>query len=138
MDQLNLAQCFTSNTFPGHYYRFGEKIGSGGSGNVYQVYLKDTQTHLVKRLFAGKIILESYLLQKSTEKRRKNLSREIDILSTVDSSASVRLVELIDTEPSGTIIIQDFANGGSLYSLMETRALHGQVISEREAQKIIK
>ena len=91
------------------------------------------KTHCVKKLFAGKIILESYLLEKNTQKRRQNLKREIDILSIADGSSSVTLVELIETEPDRTVIIQDYANGGSLYSLMETRAMHGLVITEREA-----
>ena len=95
--------------------------------------MKDIKTHHVKQLFAGKIILESYLLEKNTEKRRQNLKREIDILSIADCSSSVTLVELIETEPDRTVIIQDYANGGSLYSLMETRAMHGLVITEREA-----
>ena len=79
----------------------------------------------MKRIFAGKIILESYILKKNTEKRRKNLEREIDILSIADCSSSVTLVELIKTEPDRTVIIQDYANGGSLYSLLETRAING-------------
>ena len=65
------------------------------------------------------------------------MNREIDILSTVDCSSSVTLVELIQIEGDRTIIIQDYANGGSLYSIMETRAMHGYSVSEKEAQKLI-
>ena len=52
------------------------------------------------------------------------MEREIDILSIADCSSSVTLVELIETEPDRTIIIQDYANGGSLYSLLEARAMN--------------
>ena len=95
--------------------------------------MREKRSQRVKRIFAGKIILESYILKKNTEKRRKNLEREIDILSIADCSSSVTLVELIETEPDRTIIIQDYANGGSLYSLLEARAMNGQVITEKEA-----
>ena len=79
------------------------------------------KTHHVKKLFAGKIVLESYILNKNTEKRRKNLEREIELLGIADSFSSVTLIELIETEPDHTVIIQDYANGGSLFNLMETR-----------------
>ena len=57
--------------------------------------LKDIKTLEVKKIFAGKIILESYLLNKNSEKRRENLRREIELLGMVHSSSSVTLVELI-------------------------------------------
>ena len=87
------------------FYQFGKRIGKGGSGSVYQVYLKDEKTHHVKKLFAGKIVLESYILNKNTEKRRKNLEREIELLGIADSFSSVTLIELIETEPDHTVII---------------------------------
>ena len=52
----------------------------GGSGNVYLAFLKDVKTQRVKQLFAGKIVLESYLLNKNSERRRENLRREIELL----------------------------------------------------------
>ena len=80
-------------------------MGSGGSGSVFQVFLKDAKTHQVKKLLAGKIILESYILNKNTTKRRENMKREIELLSTADKHSSVTLVELIETEPDRTVII---------------------------------
>ena len=76
--------------------------------------LKDINTNQVKGLYAGKIILESYILNKNTERRRLNLKREIELLSIADKRSSVTLVELI-TAPDCTVIIQDYANGGSLF-----------------------
>ena len=35
------------------------------------------------------------------------------------------------------MIIQDYANGGSLLQLLQTKTTCGQVINEKEAQKII-
>ena len=76
----------------------------------------------MKKLYAAKIVLESYILQ-NTEKRRSNLMSEIELLRTVDCNSSVTLIELIQTEPDRTVIIQDYANGGSLFDLMETRMI---------------
>ena len=64
---------YPSKKFAGCFYQFGKRIGKGGSGSVYQVFLKDMKTQHVKKLLAGKIVLESYILNKNTEKRRKNL-----------------------------------------------------------------
>lgn len=95
------------------------------------------KTQHVKKLLAGKIVLESYILNKNTEKRRKNLKREIELLGMADSFSSVTLIELIETEPDHTVIIQDYANGGSLFNLMETRLANSQNLNESEAQLII-
>ena len=76
----------------------------------------------MKKLYAAKIVLESFILQ-NTEKRRSNLMSEIELLRTVDCNSSVTLIELIETEPDRTVIIQDYANGGSLFELMETRMI---------------
>ena len=54
-----------------------------------------------------------------------------------DSFSSVRLIELIETAPDRTVIIQDYANGGSLFHLMETRLANSQTLNESEAQNII-
>ena len=128
---------YPSKKFAGCFYQFGKRIGKGGSGSVYQVFLKDMKTQHVKKLLAGKIVLESYILNKNTEKRRKNLQREIELLGMADSFSSVTLIELIETEPDHTVIIQDYANGGNLFHLMETRLANSQTLNESEAQNII-
>ena len=51
---------------------------------------------------------------------------EIELLRTVDCNSSVTLIELIQTEPDRTVIIQDYANGGSLFDLMETRMIESK------------
>ena len=95
---------YPSRNFPGCYFQFGKKIASGGSGDVYQVFLKDTRTKHVKKLLAGKIIKESYILNKNTAKRRENLMREIELLSMADKLSSVTLLELIETNDRTVII----------------------------------
>ena len=98
---------------------------------MHQVFLKDIETQSVKKLYAAKIVLESYILQ-NTERRRGNLKSEIELLSIADSSSSVTLIELIQTEPDRTVIIQDYANGGSLFDLMETRMIESKTLKEKE------
>ena len=104
---------YLSRKFKGCYYQFKTKIGTGGAGKVYLVLLKDIKTGMVKNVYAGKIILESYLLNKNTEKRRENLCREIEMLKLADKDSSVTLVEQI-SEVDKTLLIQDYANGGTL------------------------
>ena len=96
---------------------------------MHQVFLKDIETQSVKKLFAAKIVFESYILQ-HTKRRRSNLMSEIELLSTADCNSSVKLIELILTEPHCTIIIQDYANGGSLFDLMETRMNASKTLKE--------
>ena len=60
------------------------------------------------------------------------MKSEIELLSIADSSSSVTLIELIQTEPDCTVIIQDYANGGSLFDLMETRMIESQALKEKE------
>ena len=112
--QSNCGLEYASKKFNDSFYELGNKIGSGTSGEVYQVMLKDNTTRSIKKLFAGKVILESHLYSKNAEKKVENLKREIDILSIVDRQHAVTLVELIEIEADRTIIIQDYANGGSL------------------------
>ena len=82
--------------------------------------------------------MESYLHLKDFERRKKNLSREIRLLQLANCHTSVTLVELIETEPNRTIMIQDYANGGSLYSIMKIRHQKNNLISEKEAQLIVR
>ena len=112
--QSNCGLKYASKKFTDSFYELGNKIGFGTSGEVYQVMLKDNTTRSIKKLFAGKVILESYLYSKNAEKKVENLKREIEILSIVDRQHAVTLVELIEIEADRTIIIQDYANGGSL------------------------
>ena len=67
--------------------------------------LRDLKTDTVKKLYAGKIILESYLRNKDADKRRENLQREIEILSAADRRTSVTLVEQVHAEADRTILI---------------------------------
>ena len=53
------------------------------------------RTDIVKNIYAGKVVTESYLLNKNTEKRRENLKSEIEMLKLADKASSVTLVELI-------------------------------------------
>ena len=105
---------------------------------MYIVYLRDIQTAKVRKLYAGKIVLESYLHNKNSDRRRENLRREIDLLQLAESTDSVTLIELIETDPDRTVIIQDYANGGSLFSLMETRHSKHRTVGEGEAQLIVR
>ena len=82
--------------------------------------------------------MESYLHSKDSERRRENLLREIKLLQLADCLSSVTLIELIETEPDCTIMIQDYANGGSLYSIMKMRHQKNKLISEKEAQLIVR
>ena len=125
----NFHSSYLSRKFKGYYYHFVTQIGSGGSGNVYTVLLRDIKTDIAKNLYAGKIVLESYLLNKNTEKRRENLRREIEMLSIADGAHSVTLVEQIHTEVDRTVLIQDYANGGSLFEMMN---LKGETLQEYE------
>ena len=120
--QFENSYTYPSAKFTGCFYQLGKKIGKGGTCSVHQVFLKDIETQSVKKLYAAKIVLESFILQ-NTEKRRSNLMSEIELLRTVDCNSSVTLIELIQTEPDRTVIIQDYANGGSLFELMETRMI---------------
>ena len=126
-----------SRRFKGCYYQFQTKVGEGGSGKVYTVLLRDMRTDIVKNIYAGKVVLESYLLNKNTEKRRENLNREIEMLKLAEKASSVTLVELI-SKVDRTVLIQDYANGGSLCSLMNTRGTRGFTLSEVEIQKVVK
>ena len=57
------------------------------------------------------------LKQKSQE---VNLQREIDVLKMADKKHSITFIELIKQEDR-VIVIQDFANGGSLNALLGLR-----------------
>ena len=50
-------------------------------------------------------MLESYLSNKNSERRRENLRREIVLLQLAGTSSSVTLVELIEIEADRTVII---------------------------------
>ena len=126
----NFLTTYPSRKFKGYYYQFLSRIGKGSSGNVYTVLLRNIKTDRVKSLYAGKVVLESYLLNKNTEKRRENLRREIDMLSSADRATSVTLVEQINAADDRTVLIQDYANGGSLFSMMK---LKGAILQEHEA-----
>ena len=126
----NFLTTYPSRKFKGCYYQFLTRIGKGSSGNVYTVLLRNIKTDRVKNLYAGKVVLESYLLNNNTEKRRENLRREIDMLSTADRATSVTLVEQINAADDRTVLIQDYANGGSLFSMMN---LKGAILQEHEA-----
>ena len=102
------------------------------------MFLRDIETNKVKKLFVGKVVMESYLHLKDFERRKKNLSREIRLLQLGNCLTSVTLVELIETEPNCTIMIQDYANGGSLYLIMKMRHQKNNLISEKEAQLIVR
>ena len=130
----NQPATYLSRKHRGCYYQFINCIGKGGSGEVYTVLLKDRKTDKVKKLLAGKIVLESWLLNKNTKKRRENLRREIEILQLADKVASVTLVEQFQTF-EGTILIQDYINGGSLLSMMNDK---GRTLKEAEAQNVIR
>ena len=69
------------------------------------MFLKDIETLKVRNIFAGKIVLESYLSNKNSERRRENLRREIELLQLAETSSSVTLVELIEIEADRTVII---------------------------------
>ena len=110
-----------SRKFEGCYYEFSKRIGQGGSAEVYTVLLRDLKTDKVENLYAGKVVLESWLLNKNTRKRRENLRREIEILKLTDMATNVTLVEKFKTV-EGTVLIQDYVNGGSLLSIINARA----------------
>ena len=63
---------------------------------------------------------ETFIRDKNSERRRQNLDREIDLLKIVDKKSSVTLVELLQ-DGNRSVLIQDFANGGSLNRLLGER-----------------
>ena len=50
-------------------------------------------------------MLESYLSNKNSERRRENLRREVELLQLAGTTSSVTLVELIEIEADRTVII---------------------------------
>ena len=64
---------YNSKAFPGHYYQVLRELGRGGMGTVYLVLLREQITDNRVKLFAAKVVYESYLRQENEEARRLNL-----------------------------------------------------------------
>ena len=87
----------------------------------------------MKNIFAAKIVYESFLKGKNKERRKMNLQREVDLLKMADKRYSITLIELFK-QPDRVIMIQDFANGGSLNALLGLRQAQ---LAECEIQLIM-
>ena len=89
-------------------------------GSVHYVLFRNLDTGKIDNIYAGKVVQASFILNKNSIKRMQNLEREIEILQIADIETSVTLIEIFREEDQ-TILIQDFANGGSLNNLLDIR-----------------
>ena len=108
-------------------------IGQGSFGLVISVEKKET-----KEIFAVKIIKKTY-----TGFANSNISKEVEILKTLDNNRIMKLHDVIDTNEY-LFLFMDLIEGGSLKDFIidrYTRAINKEIdyfITDEEASIIIK
>ena len=115
------------------YYTPLSFIGQGSFGLVISVEKKET-----KEIFAVKIIKKTY-----TGFANSNISKEVEILKTLDNNRIMKLHDVIDTNEY-LFLFMDLIEGGSLKDFIidrYTRAINKEIdyfITDEEASIIIK
>eukprot|EP00826_Nyctotherus_ovalis_P059438 TRINITY_DN8265_c0_g1_i2.p1 TRINITY_DN8265_c0_g1~~TRINITY_DN8265_c0_g1_i2.p1 ORF type:complete len:382 (+),score=78.88 TRINITY_DN8265_c0_g1_i2:137-1282(+) len=107
-------------------YQIGREIGRG----AYAVVKECTRKQQVSNTYALKVYSKDKL---QVPQRRRNVTREMQILKKLDHPHVIHLYETIDA-PSHLYLVFEHARGGSLYS--HIRSSQNKKLPESEAKRI--
>lgn len=90
-------------------YEFGEKLGSGGFGEVYKAIQRDSG-----RLVAIKVLRDKHLRDARSHIHLRRFREEADTLSRLDHRGILRILDVYETPEFPFCIVTEYIAAGSL------------------------
>lgn len=119
-----------SQVFGGSYIS-GDKLGEGAQATVFKFNHKSDDGK--QTLYACKQTSTDYLTKCPPQKsktRWNSMIRELVILEMLDSPNIIRVYEFIRTKKN-FYMVQEFANGGSLQTLLDVRGAFPEPVAKK-------
>ena len=129
------AKAIESRKYPGELYIFEDKLGKGTQATVW-LFSRNGQK------FAGKVTSNDWIYEERKgdpeywKKRMLSLCREFVFLQMVKSENVIHQEEIIRTK-SNYYCILEFANGGSLQSLLNLKVRFSEKVARECIRQIV-